>query len=71
MAIEGRGNMTRISPNICIVPVREVTYEEAKVEIAEFIKSRNNRVYISEIVEKLHIDIDLIIEVVENLKERE
>ncbi len=54
---------------VTIVPVRELSYEDAREEILNHIRGLNGQpIYLSEIAETLHIDIDLIIFVVENLE---
>lgn len=54
---------------IKIVPLREIPYEYAKLEITRYIQSAGGRkVYISELVEELRLDIELIMEVMEELK---
>lgn len=56
---------------IIITPVRELSYAEAKVEIANYVNSVDNRkVYISEIAEKLIIDFDLIEAVLDELENK-
>lgn len=54
---------------IVIVPLRELPRDYAKIEIAEYIQRAGDRkVYISEIVEELCLDIELVKEIVEELK---
>lgn len=54
---------------IVIVPLRELPRDYAKIEIAEYIQRAGDRkVYISEIVEELCLDIQLIKDIVEELK---
>ncbi len=54
---------------IKIVPLREIPYEYAILEITRYIQSAEGRkVYISELAEQLRLDIELIMEVMEELK---
>ena len=47
--------------DITIVPVRNLTYDEAEAEINNYIKQNGGKkVYVSEIAEHLVIDLDLI-----------
>lgn len=58
-----------LSDEILIVPLRELSHEDAKKEIADYIRHAGGRkVYISELAEELRLDIELIIEVMEDLK---
>jgi len=55
---------------ITIIPIKEVSYNDAKEEIITYIKSKEGeKVYISELAEEFSFDIDLIIQVVADLKE--
>lgn len=55
--------------DIVIVPIRDLSYEEAKTEIGQYIQNAGNRkVYISELAEELSIDIDLIIDILTELE---
>ena len=55
---------------IVIVPLRELSYENAKAEIEMYIqKAGDRKVYISELAEELCIDIDLIIDILSELEE--
>ena len=57
------------SDEIVIVPLRELSYKDAKREIVKYIGSVGNRkVYISEIAEKLRLDIELIMQIFEELE---
>lgn len=48
-----------------IVQVRELSYDDAKKEIIEYAENAGNRrVYISEVVEKLRLDIELVEKVI-------
>lgn len=54
---------------IVIVPIRELSYNDAKKEISEYIKKAGDRkVYISELAEELVIDFELIEEIIEELE---
>lgn len=58
------------SDEIVISDVRNLTYEQAKKEILEYIdKVGINNMYISKIAEELKIDIDLIIDVLYEIYE--
>ena len=50
-----------IIQDIEIHPLRNLTYQEAKKEISEYIDAADHEVYLSELAEKLRIDIDAII----------
>jgi len=57
------------SEEIVIVPLRELPREYAKMEISEYIQQAGGRkVYISELAEKLRLDIELIMEIMEELE---
>ncbi len=57
------------SEEIVIVPLRELPREYAKMEISEYIqKAGGRKVYISELAEKLMLDIELIMEIMEELE---
>ena len=57
---------------IVIVPLRELSYNDAKKEILEYIKRAGDRkVYISELAEELLTDFELIEEIIEELEMRE
>lgn len=61
-----------LSDEIVIVPLRELSYNDAKKEISEYIKKAGDRkVYISELAEELLIDFELIEEIIEELEMRE
>ena len=46
--------------DIRVIPVRDLSYEDAEKEIVEYLQNAGKRkVYISEIVEKLRLDIEL------------
>lgn len=50
-----------IMSDIVIVPVRELSYNDAQKEISDYIKkARGSKVYISELAEELAIDFELI-----------
>lgn len=60
-----------LSDEIVIVPIRELSYDDAKKEISEYIKRAGYRkVYISELAEELLIDFELIEEIIEELEMR-
>ena len=60
-----------LSDEIVIVPLRELSYNDAKKEISEYIKRAGDRkVYISELAEELLIDFELIEEIIEELEMR-
>jgi hypothetical protein len=51
-----------------IIVVQEISKEDAKLRIKElFDKHSNENIYPSEVAEKLHIDYDLVLEIVEDL----
>ena len=57
------------SEEIVIVPLRELPRESAKIEISKYIQLAGGRkVYISELAEKLRLDIELIMEIMEELE---
>jgi len=52
-----------------IMNVREIPRDYAKIEIANYINNiRDRKVYISEIVEELCLDIELVKNIVEEVK---
>ena len=52
-----------------IMNVREIPRDYAKIEIANYINNiRDRKVYISEIVEELCLDIELVENIVEEVK---
>lgn len=52
-----------------IVNIREIPRDYAKIEIAKYIDSAGDRkVYISEIVEELCLDIELVEDIMEEIK---
>lgn len=53
------------SPNVIIL--QEVTYEEAKSMVEDYLKT-NKTAYISEIVEDLRLDLELVHQIIEELK---
>lgn len=63
-----RGRPIPLSDEIIIVQLREPSYEEAKMEIVEYIKDAGRKVYISELAEKLRLDIELIMQIMEELE---
>jgi hypothetical protein len=53
---------------IVIVPIRDLPYEDAKDEISNYIQQVNNKkVYISELAEKLRLNVELIEKIMEEL----
>lgn len=55
--------------DIIIVPIREIPHEYAKIEISKYIQQAGGRkVYISELAEKLRLDIEQIMEIMEELE---
>ena len=63
-----KAHIILVSDEIIISAVRELTYEQAKKEILEYInEADNHKIYVSKIAEKLLIDIDLIVEVLEDI----
>lgn len=58
-----------LSNETLILSIRELSHEDAKREIANYIKNAGDRkVYISELAEELILDIELIMEIIEELK---
>ena len=57
-----------LSDEIVIVQLRETSYDDAKIEIIEYIKDAGRKVYISEIAEKLRLDIEVIMQVMDELE---
>jgi hypothetical protein len=54
-----------LSKDIEILPVRNLSYEDAEKEIITHLQNAGKRrVYISEIVEKLRLDIELVADIV-------
>ena len=54
---------------ITIIPIRKLSYDDAKREIQAYIhKMGYRKVYVSEIAEKLVIDFDLIEDILEDIK---
>lgn len=50
--------------DIAVVPVRNLLYEDAEKEIIEYAeKAGKRRVYVSEVVEKLRLDVELTAEI--------
>ncbi|MDO9517590.1 MAG: hypothetical protein Q7J10_06005 [Methanosarcinaceae archaeon] len=57
------------SEEIVIVPLRDLPHEEAKNEISKYVQLDGGRkVYISELAEKLRLDIELIMDIMEELE---
>ena len=67
-----KSHVILVTDEIIISDVRELTYEQAEKEILEYINKIGNReVHVSEIAEKLLIDIDLIAEVLDKVMSNE
>lgn len=50
---------------IVIVPLRDISYEDAKKDIIQYLENAGKRtVYVSEIVEKLRLDIELTAKII-------
>lgn len=61
-----------MTDKIIIVPVRELSYEDTNKEIIEYLEGAGKRtVYVSEIVEKLRLDIELTEEIVHEWRNQE
>lgn len=57
------------SEEIIIVSLRDLPYEDAKNEISKYVQLAGGRkVYISELAEKLRLDIELIMDIMEELE---
>lgn len=60
-----------LSKDIEITPVRHLLYEDAKKEIVEYLQNAGKRrVYISEIVEKLRLDIGLTADIIHKWRDK-
>ncbi len=57
-----------LKETIEIFNVRDLSYDEARREIETYIKKVGHPVYISELASNLHIDIQMIIDVMKNLQ---
>ena len=69
---EGNGvqiDIVKLEAQVEIFEVRDIEYEEAKREIAEYISKSQHEVSISEIAANLRIDIDTVIGIVLSKKE--
>jgi len=65
-------NKEEIINDITIVPLRELSYEDAKKEIIGYLECAGKRkVYVSEIIEKLNLDIELTTEIVHEWRNQE
>lgn len=67
-----RGEPDKVKPPIKrpqpeIMIVRELSYEEAKEEVVKYIQSKSGKFHISEISEKLGIDVEMVVKIVEGL----
>ena len=61
--------MSDESEEIVIVSLRDLPYEDAKNEISKYVQLAGGRkVYISELAEKLRLDIELIMDIMEELE---
>jgi hypothetical protein len=61
-----------IIDEITIVQLRELSYEDTKKEIIKYLESAGKRmIYVSEIVEKLSLDIELTEEIVYEWRNQE
>lgn len=66
---DARKDKPILSDEILIVPLREISYEDAKKEIANCIQHAGVRkVYISELAEELRLDFELIMKIIRNLR---
>jgi len=62
--------MPQNTDNFVFVPTRDIDYLDAKREIEEYIeKVRFRKVYISELVEELQIDMDLVKQILDDMRE--
>jgi hypothetical protein len=60
-----------LSKDIEIVPIRNLLYEDAEKEIIEYLQNAGKRrVYISEIVKKLRLDIDLVADILHKWRDQ-
>jgi hypothetical protein len=58
--------------DIIIVQVRELSYENAQKDVINYLENAGNRkVYVSEIVEKLRLDIEMTAQIVHEWRNRE
>ena len=49
------------------IEIRDLTYNEARQEIERYIKMKGKPVYISELASELHIDIEMVTDVMKNV----
>lgn len=71
MSGEKNVNKEEEEGDIIIVPLRELSYENAKKEIVEHIeKAGKRKVYISEIVNELRLDIELTTDIVREWRDQ-
>lgn len=54
------------TPEIIVVPVKELSYDETKKQVMDYIKTKGGKVSVSEIVEKLRLDIELVAKILED-----
>lgn len=60
-----------LQKDIEIVPVRNLSYEDAEKEIIAYLqKAGKRRVYVSEIVEKLRLDIELVADILHKWRDQ-
>ncbi len=59
----------QLEDNVEIINIREIPRDYAKLEIAKYMQDAGNRkVYVSEIVEELCLDIELVKNIVEEIR---
>ena len=56
---------------ISVIRIREVDRSKAKEEISDLLDKIDKQIYPSEVADKLHIDYNLCIEIIEELLEEE
>jgi len=60
--------MNRIQKNReSVIVIEEISKEEAKSRISGYLSEIDEKIYPSEIAEKLHIDYDLCVEIIKEL----
>ncbi len=58
-----------LSKDIEVIQVRDLSYEDAEKEIIEYLqKAGKRKVYVSEIVEKLRLDIEISSDILHKLR---
>ncbi len=50
---------------IVVMPVKELSYEESKKQVMNYVQTKGGKVSISEIVEKLRLDIEMVAKILE------